>query len=90
METTFAAVGELITYTTVHVPRPGLEAPYTLGQIALPDGPLVFGQVRGMSGEPALPLRVRLALSSDATVPGPWYWFEPTEQDVTQTTGTDT
>jgi uncharacterized OB-fold protein len=73
-------VGDLITYTTVHVARPGLEVPYTLGQVSLPDGPLVFGQVRGMSGEPALPLRVRLALSSDPAVPGPWYWFEPTGQ----------
>jgi len=87
-ETTFAAVGELITYTTVHVPRPGLEAPYTLGQISLPDGPLVFGQVRGLSGDPALPLRVRLTLSSNASVPGPWYWFEPTELGATHETPT--
>jgi uncharacterized OB-fold protein len=72
-------VGQLITYTTVHVPRPGLTVPYTLGQVSIPNGPLVFGQIRGMDGHPALPLPVHLALANEDSVPGPWYWFEPAE-----------
>jgi uncharacterized OB-fold protein len=86
-ETTFAPVGALLTYTTIHVPRPGLATPYTLGQIALSDGPLVFAQVRGLSGDPALPLPVRLTLSPEGAGPGPWYWFEPAGQGQADVAG---
>ncbi|MET9259456.1 OB-fold domain-containing protein [Amycolatopsis sp. NPDC004079] len=72
-EHTFAATGVLLTYTTVHVERPGLPAPYTLGQIALDDGgPMVFGQVRtdGDGLEAGMAVRVRIGET-------PRYWFVP-------------
>jgi uncharacterized OB-fold protein len=71
----FAPTGTLITYTTVHVERPGLPAPYTLGQIALDEaGPVVFGQVRAPAGELAAGLPVRVVV---ATGEVPRYWFMP-------------
>lgn len=84
VECTFAATGVLLTYTTVHVPRPGLPAPYTLGQVVLDgDGPMVFGQVRVPGTEPPagvsagvsadMPVRVRIGAPGET----PRYWFEP-------------
>lgn len=73
----FESTGMLVTYTTVHVPRPQLEAPYVLGQVRIDgDGPVVFGHIRGLVGERTVPLRVRLGLAPDPDVT-PWYWFEP-------------
>ncbi|GAA1033741.1 MULTISPECIES: Zn-ribbon domain-containing OB-fold protein [Amycolatopsis] len=72
-EHTFAATGVLLTYTTVHVPRPGLPAPYTLGQIALDDGgPMVFGQVRTDGDEPEAGMAVQVRIGET-----PRYWFVP-------------
>jgi uncharacterized protein len=74
-EEVFSPSGTLVTHTTVHVARPGLEVPYMLGQIQLDDdGPLVFGQVRDISADAAVPrpVVVRLGVSDDS----PWYWFE--------------
>jgi uncharacterized OB-fold protein len=71
----FARTGELITYTTVHVERPGLPAPYTLGQIRLDDaGPLVFGQVRGLPADPGTGPRVGVVIAPEGQMPR--YWFE--------------
>lgn len=73
----FSPTGSLLTYTTVHVPRPGLETPYTLGQVHLDaDGPVVFGHVRGLAKNAKVPCRVRLVLAED-TDNVPWYWFQP-------------
>ncbi|MFD2470011.1 Zn-ribbon domain-containing OB-fold protein [Amycolatopsis silviterrae] len=74
-EQTFAATGLLLTYTTVHVPRPGLPAPYTLGQIALEHGPMVFGQVRANGTELAAGMLVRVRIGAAGETPR--YWFEP-------------
>ncbi|WP_370935124.1 Zn-ribbon domain-containing OB-fold protein [Amycolatopsis sp. cg13] len=75
-EHTFAATGVLLTYTTVHVPRPGLPAPYTLGQIALDDGgPMVFGQVRTDGTEPEAGMAVRVRIGAPSETPR--YWFVP-------------
>jgi uncharacterized protein len=73
-ETPFAATGRLLTYTTVWVPRPGLDVPYTLGQVELDGGPLVFGHLRGL-GDHGPQSQVRLLLDPD---PGrvPPFWFE--------------
>ena len=68
-----------MTFTTVHVPRPQFEVPYTLGQVQIDgDGPVVFGHVRGLAEEHTVPLRVSLGLAEDPN-DVPWYWFEPIE-----------
>lgn len=73
----FPATGSLITYTTVYVPRPGLEIPYTLGQVHLEDnGPVIFGHVRGLTVDAKVPCRVRLVLAEHPENV-PWYWFQP-------------
>ena len=72
---TFSATGTLITHTTVHVPLPGLPAPYMLGQVQLDDnGPLVFGQLRALPSDVAVPSAVSTVLGDPAVTP--WYWFE--------------
>jgi uncharacterized OB-fold protein len=91
----FEPTGSLLTYTTVWVPRPGLETPYTLGQVHVDDdGPVVFGHIRGLPEATAVPCRVRLFLADDPAAT-PWYWFGPehdpdgrsprTQNDVPQT-----
>jgi uncharacterized protein len=75
-EEVFASTGTLVTYTTVHVERPGLPAPYILGQIALDDsGPVVFGQVRAADGPLTAGLPVRVVVAPAGAVPR--YWFAP-------------
>lgn len=77
-EVAFESVGTLSTYTVVWVARPGIDVPYTLGQVKLDDGPLVFGHVRGLGAGAHVPLRVRLAVASEETAFPP-FWFEPEE-----------
>jgi uncharacterized protein len=75
-EEAFAPTGTLITYTTVHVERPGMPVPYTLGQIAIEgSGPLVFGQVRVPDDELVAGLAVRVVVGGAGEVPR--YWFVP-------------
>jgi hypothetical protein len=75
-----ARTGTLLTYTTVWVPRPGLEPPYTLGQVELEPGLEVFAHVRGLEGSPRVPLPVRLAVGGEE---GPVdFWFEPWEESA--------
>lgn len=71
----FGPAGTLISFTTVWVPRPGLEVPYTLGQVVVKDGPAVFGHVRGLPGDARTPLNVTLHVADDDVVPP--FWFEP-------------
>ena len=73
----FEPTGTLLTFTTVHIPRPDLETPYTLGQVRIDsDGPVVFGHLRSLGADAKVPCPVRLALDPDPNVT-PWYWFEP-------------
>jgi uncharacterized OB-fold protein len=77
--TSFAPTGSLLTCTTVWIGRPGLEPPYTLGQIKLDDGPLVFAHVRTLAADAVMPVAVRLVVdSADSEVPP--FWFEPEEE----------
>jgi uncharacterized OB-fold protein len=70
--------GTLVTFTTVWVSRPGLEAPYTLGQVMLDDHVGLFAHVRGLPDDARVPLRVRLSVApSEADVPP--FWFEPAD-----------
>jgi uncharacterized OB-fold protein len=71
-----SAEGKLITHTTVHIPRPGVEAPFTLGQVELPEGVLVFGHIRGLEAGDKVPLTVEMKLAPDEAAVPP-YWFEP-------------
>ena len=82
----FAPTGVLITYTTVHVARPGLPAPYTLGQVVLDDaGPMVFGQIRASDDRlrAGMPVRVVIAAPGEA----PRYWFVPQDEPASQRFG---
>lgn len=73
-----APEGRLLTYTTVWVPRPGLEPPYILAQVELPEGVRIFAHVRDLQPEHRVPLAVRLVLA-DAEDDIPPFWFEPME-----------
>ena len=75
-EARYGPAGELVSHTTVWVERPGLEAPFTLAEIRLEDGPRVFGHLRALppEGEPARAVRLRVADGEDAVPP---FWFEP-------------
>lgn len=66
----------LLTCTTVMIPRPGLEAPYILGQARLEEGPIILGQVKGLveHGSPPAKLRVVVARDEESMPP---FWFEP-------------
>jgi uncharacterized OB-fold protein len=75
-ETRLSDRGTLITYTTVWVPRPGLPAPYVLGQVDLEDGVRVFAHGRGLTERHRVPLPVRLVLSDDPDAVPPFV-FEP-------------
>jgi uncharacterized OB-fold protein len=77
-ESSFAPSGNLVTYTTVWVARPGIEPPYTIGQVKLDDGPLVFGHIRGLVDGMTVPSPVRLVVADD-TASVPPFWFEPEE-----------
>lgn len=70
--------GSLITYTTVWVPRPGVEPPYALGQIDLPEGVRVVAHVREVPEGAMVPLPVHIVMAADADAIPP-FWFQPTE-----------
>lgn len=74
----FAPRGSLLTCTTVWVGRAGLEPPYTLGQVKLDDGPLIFGHVRELEEGATMPVAVRLVIAERADDVPP-FWFEPEE-----------
>ena len=79
-ETAFEVTGRLLTYTTVWVGRPGLPAPYTLGQVKIDDGPLVFGHVRQLASDARVPVPVRVVVSEDPRAVPP-FWFTPEEEE---------
>lgn len=70
--------GTLITFTTVWVPRPGLDVPYVLGQVDLADGVRVFAHGRGLTDAHRVPLAVRLVLAEQPDAVPPFV-FQPRE-----------
>jgi uncharacterized OB-fold protein len=66
----------LVSTTTVWVSRPGLSAPYTLGQVRFADGPQVYCHIRGVDAKAPLPLEVcvEIAPEDDAV---PVFWCKP-------------
>ena len=75
---TLSPEGRVVTYTTVHVPRPGLEPPYVLGQVDLPEGVLVFAHLRDLPDDATVPLPVRIVMAPEEDAVPP-FWFEPME-----------
>ena len=73
--TELATAGRLITFSTVWVSRPGLDAPYVLAQVELDDGVRLFAHVRGLA-DPQAGDRVRLVFGLDDDDIPP-FWFEP-------------
>jgi uncharacterized OB-fold protein len=73
VEETFAATGSLLACANVWVARPGIGAPYMLGQVVLDDGPMVFAHIRGFPDVPQTPVDVDLVVADAA----PPFWFEP-------------
>lgn len=66
--------GTLLSWTTVWVSRPGLSAPYQLGQAVI-DGTVFFGHVRGVTPRHRVPLEITVKVGE----PGSdiLFWFEP-------------
>jgi uncharacterized protein len=78
VELVLSAEGSLVTYTTVWVARPNIPAPYTLGQVDLPEEVRVFVHVHGITDGIVVPTPVRLVRAEDDDAVPP-FWFEPTE-----------
>lgn len=66
--------GALLSCTTVWVSRPGLPAPYTLGQVTV-DGSVFFGHVRGIREDAVMPVDVVVRVGADTA--DVLFWFEP-------------
>jgi uncharacterized protein len=75
-ERTLGDRGTLVTYTTVWVPRPGLQAPYVLGQVDLDDGVRIFTHGRELTDGAKVPMPVRLEFDADPEALPP-FWFVP-------------
>jgi uncharacterized OB-fold protein len=67
--------GTLLSDTAVHVPRPGFQVPYTLGQIAI-DDVIFFAHVRGLPESARVPLPVTVVVPPEREGPLD-FWFEP-------------
>jgi len=68
-ETLIGPEGTLVSYTVVWVPRPGIEAPYTIGEVELPERVTVFAHIHGVADGASVPLPVRLAVADEGHVP---------------------
>lgn len=64
--------GRLYTFTEVHVGKPGLEVPYTLGYVDLPGGVRILARIDGPADGLAPDQSVRLTASG-----GPACTFAP-------------
>lgn len=80
VEADLAVTGALIAYTIVHVARPGLPAPYILGQVLLQDGVRIYSHVRGLGEQVRVPVPVQLTVASEEDAL-PRFWFEPVAGD---------
>ena len=67
--------GTLVSYTVCWVPRPGLEVPFTIGQVHLPEGVTVFSHVSGLPDGSTVPRPVIIRLADDAA-DEPIFWFD--------------
>lgn len=74
--TSLPAIGRLLSYTRVWVPRPGLEPPYILGQVDLGHGARLFAHVRGLADGARVPMAVRLVVPA-AGAESLDFWFAP-------------
>ncbi len=74
-ETLLGPDGTLTSYTVVWVPRPGIEAPYTIGEVAVSGGVTVFAHVHGLPDGATVPLPGRIVVAAEERVPP--FWFEP-------------
>jgi uncharacterized OB-fold protein len=76
-EVRFAPTASLLSFTTVHVPREGIPAPYVLGLIELEPGVRIHAQVREVAPTATVPLAVKLVLAPtpESVVT---FWFEAT------------
>jgi uncharacterized OB-fold protein len=68
--------GTLIAVTTVRVPAPGFEAPYSVGLIKLAEGPRVFARLLNTEPEIAPGRKMRLVWEPGGEGPQ-LYAFEP-------------
>jgi hypothetical protein len=69
--------GALLSFTKVWVPRPGLETPYTLGQIEILDS-IFFAHVRNLDADARVPTTVSLVVPDEGDESGGVaFWFEP-------------
>ena len=69
--------GRLLSCTNVWVPREGLTNPYTLGQVEIEGGALLFAHVRGLPEEARVPIGVRLVIPGPGEPSPIAFWFEP-------------
>jgi uncharacterized OB-fold protein len=67
------AEGTLTSITTVRVPKPRLESPYTIGEIELAEGLRIYAHVRGVEAV-SLPSTVRLVVAPEPDAPVA-FWF---------------
>jgi uncharacterized OB-fold protein len=73
-ETPLSVKGSLVTYTRVWVSRPGLDAPFTMGQVHLPEGIVVFAHVQDLPEEARVPMDVLLRMASEETSVPPFFF----------------
>lgn len=72
----FGPAGELISQTVVWVARPGVEAPFTLAEVRLADGPRVFGHLRGPAPDGEGARAVMLRVGDEGATPPFWFVAE--------------
>lgn len=77
-EVCFEPRGTLLTHTRVWIARPGLDPPYTVGQVRLAGGPTIFAHVRGLAENARVPLPVRIIFDPNEEAVPP-FWFEAAE-----------
>lgn len=80
-EIELSPTGTLVSFTTIHIARPGLPAPYVLGQVYLDDGLTVFAVGRDLAPNSTVPMQVRLDVASAPGVTPPFV-FVPASADV--------
>ena len=57
-----STVGELYTYTVVHIGRPGWRSPYAIGYVDLPEGVRICAPIDRNANELRVGAKVRLAI----------------------------